>query len=961
MQEFLSDLPINPTLLGLVPIVITSIFKLIEYVVTKKSEGSASSSRTLIHVFLSVSAAFGISIIVYSVLRPAILNHSWVALLVAIFTVPVLCALITLIYAILQTEIDVNFIDAVKTSFWEPFIRFRRWFLPFRLNHPKATIILIIFVGLLWVTPLFFALSPRPQPFHVYVRRPNDPSLDLGMIGNLDAAIQQIAGDMKPYDIEVEQDPEDGSPADLLITITPATNDCAAASTPYRWAMLADGALSPLLNIFLEETGGLGKEYPNGPCNWIRTQDDIVALILFANGLDKYYIQGQPAAAAERFREVNKIMAPTTRGDYQAENDEKVTEELLRIPRRIRNCAQVMNVIADGSFAGADGQEALTNVITIDPYGINSPPLAEFCIAHAYYWLGRGALERHFNALKEVDSESPDPAKLLEAAHDYFTLAIQTYKTAEGMSPNGEAKGYGWIYYFYRGLTSYRQGNLVQADADLALAEANSDLAINDHSAKAKASSDSAINDHSAKVKANAYSAINDYSAEMISYMRTRIGVEQAQYHHAASLDAKESICENAVGEATAQVDPSDLQLLTGVRSRSRQDLSIGTMARFNLALYWAAQEPKDTQNQCAGVNSESATVGARCTAILEAAHALQMVAGDTDNNSVRPDSSPIDVFLATLYKLDGQHNAADSMLRNGTLDNFRSGAGVPAYVIPLSPRLEPDMACGQATDDYRTDVHRLDGDPLVFRWLLRNSYDELLFDYQPSTSKDNPGSPDCESTFCVALDDGVGLPRYWRLNDLGFGLFETGPITPIDVVLTARPELNGGIRMDGEQRVSLVYKDKDEELRELYVGSLPITTAAHLSAEVEVNWVGKDEEGEECSWCYEIDVTALLTGDGVDNISRLSINGTDDLPDLIFKAALYEEVGVAEGQWRPVTGVLDFQLEASDDAGHFMGHLSSVELDPDKPHAIRVFVEDGYGNRKARYWSEDIEIVPPL
>lgn len=937
MQELLSNLPINstlyPTLLGIALIGVSSIFKIIEHLVTKNSEGSPSSSRTLIHAFLSVIAAFGVLIIVYSILRPIILNYSWVSPLLALFAVPFSGVLIVFIYAILHTDIDVKFLDAVKTAFWEPFTRFKEWFKRFWVNHPKYTIGLIILVFLIWITPVVFVMWPRPQPFLVYVRLPNDPSPGQGMISNLDTVIQQIAGDMKPYGIKVEKDPQDESPANLRITITLTTNDCNATAKPYQWVMETDGNL---LALFLEETGGTRKEYDGSPCNWIRTQDDIAALILFANGLDTYYIQRQPAAAAERFRKVNKIMEATTRADYQAENDEIVTERLLRIPRRIRSCAQVMSVVTDASADEADLQ-VLTNVVTIDPYGTNAPPPAEFCIAQAYYWLGRGALEQHVNALKlkQGGSDAPDPAKLLEAAHDYFTLAIQTYKTAEAVSQSGEADGYHWIYYFYRGLTSYRQGNLVQADADMAMAEDN-----------------------------YAESPIDEFTNEVVSYTRARIGVEQAQYQQMTPLDAEVVACGNVVGKVNQPVDLSGLQDGAQARSRSRQNLSIGTMAHFNLALYWAAQEPETTKtevNQCVATNAGSATENPRCQAISHAAQALRLVAGDTDNHTVDLDTSPVDVFLATLYRLDGQDNAADSMSRNDTLDNLRSDAGVPAYVIPLSPRLEPDMACGRATDDYRTDVHRLDGDPLVFRWLLRNSYDELLFDYQPSTSKDNRGSPECESTFCVALDDGVAPPRYWRLNDLGFGLFETGPITPIDVVLTARPELHGGIRMDGEQRVSLVYKDKDEELREIYVGSLPITSAAHLSADVEANWVGKDEEGEECSWCYEIDVTAWLTGDGVDNISRLSVNGTDGRPDLIFKAALYEEVGVAEGQWRPVTDVLDFQLAASDNAGHFIGHLSSVELDPDKPHAIRVFVEDRYGNRKAGYWSEDIKVIPPL
>jgi hypothetical protein len=379
-------------------------------------------------------------------------------------------------------------------------------------------------------------------------------------------------------------------------------------------------------------------------------------------------------------------------------------------------------------------------------------------------------------------------------------------------------------------------------------------------------------------------------------------------------------------------------------------------MSLFNEALYWEALERCVRTDEGGPCMDREAGVACRSVAIDKARAAQLKIAGDrrNENEGETPGTSPVDVYVELHDTLDG--GSAPS-LGDDALADFYRGPGAPAYVIPLQPRL----AHGESGIRPRglTDYVNLVDASLQFQWLVRNAYDEPLFDYSQliDAGADNPSEANqCDRGFCVRLDDGLGRTRDWPLNDLGLGLFASGPITTTHAEMTASPGAGESIQLWGDLEVSLVYTVDGEDEVELNAGSLPITTLGELSAEVEVN---PDEDATDCLTCYIIDVDALLKGEGVE-ISKLSLSEQGEPPSLIFKATLNGKIVVPdapatnpddEAQVELVDEAGVIELTRRDGQGRFSGQFPSVELDPNKHYVVRVFVEDRNGRVKGHYW----------
>lgn len=775
-----------------------------------------------------------------------------------------------------------------------PFIWLGRklWFflLAHRIITPVGLFILAFFIIV-----LIKNCQARPEPFRVNIELEKAGSAGDGSgADNLKSALDDLKSKLKDvYGIELIVNPVEDS-ADLTITLTLNNDDCRDKKyIPDQWRWDASDELEPILELLQLDEGGAHTEDEGNLCNWTRTKQDLESLILLAYGLETHYIRpfSPDTAAADIFRMAYSRLLYTEESENEKTPAQRDIKELA-LQRRMLTCARVMAVIADGAGLDIDEKKALKETVAKDPFEKGSPP-ADYCVAQAYYGLGRGEMEHHLQLLQENPERAP---QALQDAVEYFDLALDTYAATTSSQPGD---GFQWSYYFYRGLARYRLGHFERARQDLKIAE-----------------------------DSHEDTPINNNSLEAISYLRARIELEEILY---SSLSAAVCSEPRPTGGRDERDPLSRLQQLQESDSMGLAPLNIGTMSLLSEAHYWQALALCDPK----------AEADHSRRAIEKAQAARLKIDGGTKNKGIIFEPSAVDVFLDHLYTSNDRNgNSASSVGHH--LDQYNKVAGVPAYVIPLTV-----------------------DSPWPLRWLVRNHFDEPLFDFSPLLAALGKPAVDsgCAGMFCAELGDGNGKTIEWPLIDQGYGLFEAHPSSGKmpSAIFTAEPGEKGAILLRSDLHTSLIYRRAEEAPIKIFTGLLSITTTAVLTAEVNAEW---DGNAIDCHSCYEIDIDLQLSSEGYE-ISGLSTNGLDGFPTLIFKASLFEGTLPLDQQlsnynhWRVIGGSF-ITLPIQDGNGRFKGSFGTILLDTTKHHAVRIFVEDRQGNEIVEFWVKDFEIKIP-
>ena len=741
--------------------------------------------------------------------------------------------------------------------------------------------------------------------------------------------------------IRLSDDPLDFQAADLRITLRIDNSDCKSDSSElvsWGWDATNRRQLNSSLLRYLEESDVVGSDNARALCIGGDNAMTVIAFITFANGLN--HLLAEPPntnAAIDNFRYIAENLEGM--GDATAEGDDaqEISPNALYFPRRIKTCAELMAIVADGvSATNTDSDvERLEAIISSGPvapedvghidwetFDLSTEERAglEYCHAQAYYWLGRTALMRHQIDLFAdqsgadvatiyADQEETEPdTHPLDRANDYFTLALEA-------SPNEfESTGYWWSYYFYRALARYRQGSLEQALDDLEAAGRT-------------------IEDH----------ALNEMGDERIGkpaidYLHARIELERVAYQGFFP-----TVCLGAGPQSDADTVLTDMRNMADENEYGPAPLSVGTMALFNEALFRFSRAPTDS---------------GRVLDLL--ARARQQVAGDA-GSSVE-NYSHIDVLRDKVYKFDGDSENEAPIVSEGTIKEFLVGAGSPAYVIPVSPFLLPGRYCGPADNDRPVRAHQLHRGNIRFVWLLRNRFDELIFDYQPfpplyNSQEGDTGLEECDATFCVAVDNGTGERRYWRLNDRGFGLFMSDPVNPIHAALSAEPGPDGIIYLRGAPAVSLVYMAEGHDPKEILLGDLPVEVPARLEPDQIIGTISTN--ATDCDNCYDVNVTLSLASDAVPTLPV----SLERLREMTFRATLYERLEDGEavdsddGQWQIIGPGIRMIL---DDDLRINGAFPSARIIPGRAHALQVQLVDRADVTMAEYWLKSLDIRVP-
>lgn len=757
-----------------------------------------------------------------------------------------------------------------------------------------APVILFLLFSVAFAVTYF--VRTRPEPFRVNIELKEAGSTGDGSGGdNLRSVLYDLETKMeRVYDVAITVEPVEDA-ADLTITLTLNNDDCRDdhyISDNWRWE--AGGELEQILMMLQLDKLGAHTEDNKNLCNWTRTSQDLEVLILLAYGLEIYYINPlSPDVDAGDVFETAYFRLLYIDDTKKVKTPPQTDMNELALQRRMLTCARVMAVIADGTNLNINEKRDLKETIAKDPYEGSAPPV-DYCVAQAYYGLGRGEMEHHLQLLQQ----NPDKAaQALEEAIHYFNQALDTYEATTSSQPGN---GFQWSYYFYRGLARYRQGQFQRARQDLKLAEEMHDDTL-----------------------------INSISLETISYLRARFELEESLYDSLWGSTCSEP----QLTDSDGQDEPTPLTRLQQLQDSDRTGLtplSIGAMSLLSEARYWEVLASCDPNAQARADHSKRA--------IENAEAARTKIDSGTKDEEVAAEPSTVDVFLDHLYAKNGQNgNSTSSVDRH--MAAYNKGSGIPAYVISLP------------------------GDsPWPLRWLVRNSYDEPLFDFAhllPANGEPAVGNI-CASMFCAQLDDGDDNTIEWPLIDRGYGLFVAQP--PSDALpfahFIAEPGEEGTILLRSDLYTSLIYHKAETDPIEIFVGTLPITTTAVLSAEVNVEW---DGNAVDCHSCYQLDIDLQLTAEEY-AITELSTNGDDGLPTLFFKASLFEgtlpldESLSSDNHWQPIGGSF-IKFPIQDGNGRFKGSFGSVLLDTSKHHAVRIFVEDQQGNKIYEDWILEIKI----
>ena len=796
--------------------------------------------------------------------------------------------------------------------------------------------IIMVAIFVLGVSGFVWARS-RPETFRVAIElQTADPESSGNAPGTLRAVLEELQQELDGP-INIILDPVDNT-ADMEITFTLNNSSCAGTHSSDRWGWtVKDGNLKEMLELLLVDAGGPRVEDENDPCKWTRTKDDLAALIWLTYGLDRLYVRlvDPDNAFAEAYQRMSKSKSLI----YQTLGDSPQANEALALPRRLQTCALVMDIMADGPSLTEGEIVKLRTAAEDDPFSQNGAA-ADFCVAQAHYWLGRDALNHHLQISKSNNSASS--ANLLVEAREHFDQAIEIIADSLNNFEDDLEKGPHWAYYFFRGLTSYRQGNLNLAISDIEKAEVN-------HS------------NH----------PIDEWSVEMVSYFRARLLLESSAYP---------LLLQGACKELSAYERGQQPDVLVPLRLLQKEDepglapFNIGAAALFNEAIFWQAIEqcgefdsgPPD-QLLCHDENESDCSQ----LALKVTEQARLKIDGDRRGAVRQFDSSAIDIFLAQLHLLNDPQSTPS--VSEKALEEFAQGSGAPAYVIPVSPTLDPYG--GRAAENVGLDDFiDLTQTQLEFQWLLRNAYDEPLFDYSPleqALTNERSSHYECELAFCASLADGQGQSTDWPLHDLGYGVFTTHlpratQHTSIPAQMAAEPGPGEQIYLWGDVAVSLRQYAGGEQLNEIDLGTLTIATLGRLLADADVEWTGRDEAGNDCELCFKVRVTSGLVGEGVE-ITRLAVRrGNDGRPTLVFRAALFEKMvssdahGADQGRWQPIDDRPIFDLHPIGARGSFEGLLPAVQLSGESSYAIRVYSEDRNGRVKASVWLEDLNIVFP-
>lgn len=935
ITEFFTD-PLG--IASIVFLILPFLPKLVGVISERKQEPQPKSSRTLFQFYLSLISAVLLS---YLAVRFFYRPGQWAALRSAgIFIIGTLAGTI-LFYTLANTEPDKDIADAFRISFIEPLHRFRRKAVDLRRDHRRVAVSLLIVGAILLVAGLYFVSRPRPSNFLVYISRNTNDEVGGGTADSFLTNIMNEGSELEELGIHLSDDPLDFQAADLRITLGMSNTDCKSDSAElvsWGWDATNRRRLNSSLLRYVRESGVVGSDDARALCIGGDNAMAVIAFITFANGLNALLADPPDTEAAiESFRYITddlKDMRDTTADGEQAEG---IPVRVLNFPKRIKTCAALMSIVADG-FSASDNSEndveRLKAVIANGPvtpekighinwdtFDLSDELLdLEYCHAQAYYWLGRAALTRHQIDLFDDQSNAdvitvyayqdealPEPHSL-DQAIDYFTLALE-------ISPiEIETTGYWWSYYFYRALARYRQGDFEQALDDLEAARRS----FEEHPLNGL--------------------GVDHIGEPTINYLHARIELERAAYQQRLFPTA----CLGAMLPSDTDTLLADMRNMVGEGEYGLAPLSVGTMALFDEALFRVHRDPTDAE----GV-------------IDLLSRARQQVAGDA--GSAPENYSHIDVLRDKLYKFDG--NGADNapVASEKTVEDFLVGMGAPAYVIPVYPYLLPDHFCGNTDDNQRVLAHQPHRGDFRFVWLLRNRFDELLFDYRPfppqyKASEGDTGLEECDATFCVALDNGAGERRYWRLNDRGFGLFTSDPVNPIHAALTAEPGPGKIIYFRGAPTVSLVYTVEGHEPKEILLGELPVEFPARLEPQEATGTIHMDVS--DCESCYNVDVVISLDSDAPET-SPVSLEGLEDLK---FSATLYERVidggaDPAEGQWWIIGSDVELII---DESGRISGTFHSARLNPNGAHALQVLLKDRAGVVLAEDWIKSLDIRVP-
>lgn len=716
-----------------------------------------------------------------------------------------------------------------------------------------------------------------------------------------------------PDDIEIILDPVDME-ADLIITLTQNNSDCNAPYLYNRWQWKATDKLEDVLKLLLVENGKPRIEENESYCRWTRTVKDVGALIRLAHGLNLFYVRRTDTTGAiANFEAAINSMADIS--SYKSLVDDPRAAEFLILPRRILTCAQVMSVVAQDLPLDEEDRNVLIEVINHDPFGgkVLSP---DFCITQAHFWLGRDAMERHLDFLAAGNAATS--ASFLDDAIEHFSTAAELYGQAKEL-PNG---GPQWIYYFYRAIAHYRRGDFEHAVSDLI---------------KAK--------------KSHADYIVVDLPQSTIDYLCARLWVETSTYP-------------GLVGQACNDEYRKQTDILTPLRQRQDDSvfgiapLSIGAMSLFNESLYWDALG-RCVRDDAQAVSDGSCTDSAagaehRNKAISTAERARRRISDDSQ------DASSIDTYMALLYRLAGR---GDVVLSDAALSKYLHNFGAPVYVIPLKPTAA-SMAHGDV--DW----------PLSFHWLLRNRYDEPVFDAGRLIEETSASNIPCSDiyTFCLRLDDRAGTISDFPLSDRGMGLFVSDEVLMPSMALKASPGVAETIELQGDLGVSLVYRHGEGGPKTIVIGSLPVEvtiTNDEFRAEANVHYIGENSDLDadvDCVLCYDYQVVAnaRFVRDDV-NVAKLMVARQDNQPSLTFWADLWEAQFIPSGlstarceeNWSPTTLISKIRLTPGGQ-GDLKGRFPIQELDTQKYYSIHVYAEDRNGTRKVDSWDCKISIPIP-
>ena len=515
------------------------------------------------------------------------------------------------------------------------------------------------------------------------------------------------------------------------------------------------------------------------------------------------------------------------------------------------------------------------------------------CIRDSY-WLGRDALNDYLAASANT---IPSQANAnLTQAEQYFTHAIDAYKLVAAPSDGVTATGYHWLYYFYLGLTQYRQGRLERAGQSFDAAE-----------------------------RSYQEYSFNPFPKELLAYMKARIRLEGVAYSRRDEVDG---VCQEAVGGPLAANETAVLQSLRYLNDQDGETqgpLNLGIMSLFHQALYQYSPTSLPSQPR---LPSEAITAAERSL----------VKANNFQTGYLAEDVVLLEALLDNLYTFNDPSTA---LLDDKGLKAFRQQAGAVAYVLPFWPRLQPDSACGgEAIIDLSA------GRPLAFLWRLRNSDDEPVFfshhDQPQSEDVTDPaklGSATCEFAYCLR----IGTDEHWPLVDRGYGLFEAAQTVPFSASVTAIG-LGGDdhIILSGNQNIALVHVLEGKPTVRP-VGKLEFQATGSLElVEDETRFITGNL----------LRVTATISSDDI-HIQRVTLDDTYSIQaDVLYKidaaTNTFDQVEPFASQvflnsLGQTIFVWDFALD-------------SDELDIDE-YRIRVFIEDTAGRKGPfiRY-----EVAPP-